>query len=471
MLLLCCQSNFLLAEVSQLCCGSTVRGVCLGQPAGVAAASSSFPMLCPVLAPLGAHVLGRIFNVLGSTIDNRVGLGMHSCMMCCASSEGKASVTGIVLLSTAALPHLHDASAEVMLASFAAAAGLLPATVLVVLASAASVFLAFGLGTAAVGFGLHSHTNDSHWAARALRGHTSISAIHSTPPSFLSLQLSCTLYETGIKVVDLMSPYKRGGKVGMFGGAGVGKTVLIMELIRNLAAVSSGLSLFAGVGERSREGSDLYSEMQDSGIIGLDSRPQCCGTANTTVDFKASGNSEVLLVFGQMNETPGSRLRVPHAAVTVAEHFRDICEADILIFVDDLFRFIQAGSELATLLGQMPSAVGYQPSLASELGSIQERISATLTGSLTSVLQRYRELQDIIAILGLEELSEEDSSFVMRARKAERLLSQPFFTAQTFTRMPGPYIDIRDTTSAFAALLSGAYDCHPEYIFYVTGQI
>ena len=312
--------------------------------------------------------------------------------------------------------------------------------------------------------------------------------------------MSVRLFETGIKVVDLLTPYKSGGKIELFGGAGVGKTVVIMELIRNLAVEHGGLSLFAGVGERTREGNDLYGEMQDSRIIFISISFTQFGMLYSSM-FSAN-ESQVVLVFGQMNETPGSRMRVPHASLTLAEYFRDMFKQDVLIFIDNVFRFVQAGSEVSTLLGRMPSAVGYQPTLSTEMGCFQERIVATITGSITSIqaiyvpaddltdpapvvifghldavtvlsrvlaskgiypavdpfnstskmldpsyvrqehfcvasnvkqmLQRYKEVEDVIAILGLEELSNQDRIVVSRARKIERFLSQPFFVAAIF---------------------------------------
>jgi len=358
--------------------------------------------------------------------------------------------------------------------------------------------------------------------------------IHRTALAIMELSISLTLFETGIKVVDLLTPYKCGGKIGLFGGAGVGKTVVIMELIRNLAVQNEGLSLFAGVGERTREGNDLYCEMQVSGIIKLDFR-------NCQYESLFASSSQVSLVFGQMNETPGARMRVSHAAITMAEYFRDVFMQDVLIFVDNVFRFVQAGSEVSTLLGRMPSAVGYQPGLASEMGAFQERIVATLMGSITSIqaiyvpaddltdpapvvifghldavtvlsralaakgiypavdpfnstskmlsplhlsqahfcvandikqmLQRYRELQDLIAILGLEELSDQDRVIVNRSRKIERFLSQPFFVAEVFTRIQGRYVALNDTIIGFNKIVGGALDSKSEGEFYLKGAI
>jgi F-type H+-transporting ATPase subunit beta len=341
--------------------------------------------------------------------------------------------------------------------------------------------------------------------------------IHRPAPSFEELEPTVEIFETGIKVIDLLAPYVKGGKVGLFGGAGVGKTVLIPELIRNIAAEHEGLSVFAGVGERSREGNDLWREMTESGVI-----------------------EKTALVFGQMNEPPGARLRVGLAGLTMAEFFREEGQ-DVLLFIDNIFRFVQAGSEVSALLGRMPSAVGYQPTLATEMGQLQERITSTRKGSVTSVqaiyvpaddltdpapatsfahldattvlarsiaekgiypavdpldstsrmlsaailgeehyecarrvqeiLQRYKSLQDIIAILGMDELSEEDKLTVARARKIERFLSQPFHVAEVFTGKPGVFVDLADTIKGFNGLAKGDYDDLPEAAFYMVGTI
>jgi len=349
--------------------------------------------------------------------------------------------------------------------------------------------------------------------------------IHRSAPAFVDLDTNLSIFETGIKVVDLLAPYRRGGKIGLFGGAGVGKTVLIMELINNIAKAHGGVSVFAGVGERTREGNDLYQEMCESKVI---------DTANL-------GNSKVALVYGQMNEPPGARMRVGLTALTMAEYFRDVNNQDVLLFVDNIFRFVQAGSEVSALLGRMPSAVGYQPTLSTEMGSLQERITSTKTGSITSIqavyvpaddltdpapattfahldattvlsrnlaakgiypavdpldststmlqpwilgddhydtaqgvkqtLQRYKELQDIIAILGLDELSEEDRLTVARARKVERFLSQPFFVAEVFTGSPGKYVSLAESIQGFKMILGGELDDLPEQAFYLVGNI
>nr|AGW30608.1 ATP synthase CF1 beta subunit [Ostreococcus tauri]AGW30854.1 ATP synthase CF1 beta subunit [Ostreococcus tauri]AGW30915.1 ATP synthase CF1 beta subunit [Ostreococcus tauri]AGW30976.1 ATP synthase CF1 beta subunit [Ostreococcus tauri]AGW31037.1 ATP synthase CF1 beta subunit [Ostreococcus tauri] len=349
--------------------------------------------------------------------------------------------------------------------------------------------------------------------------------IHRAAPAFVDLDTNLSIFETGIKVVDLLAPYRRGGKIGLFGGAGVGKTVLIMELINNIAKAHGGVSVFAGVGERTREGNDLYQEMCESKVI---------DTANLA-------NSKVALVYGQMNEPPGARMRVGLTALTMAEYFRDVNNQDVLLFVDNIFRFVQAGSEVSALLGRMPSAVGYQPTLSTEMGSLQERITSTKTGSITSIqavyvpaddltdpapattfahldattvlsrnlaakgiypavdpldststmlqpwilgddhydtaqgvkqtLQRYKELQDIIAILGLDELSEEDRLTVARARKVERFLSQPFFVAEVFTGSPGKYVSLAESIQGFKMILGGELDDLPEQAFYLVGNI
>ncbi len=342
--------------------------------------------------------------------------------------------------------------------------------------------------------------------------------IHRPTPDFVSQSTKVEAFETGIKVVDLLAPYARGGKIGLFGGAGVGKTVLIMELIHNIAKQHGGFSVFAGVGERTREGNDLWHEMKDSGVL-----------------------DKAALIYGQMNEPPGARARVALSALTVAEYFRDEENQDVLLFVDNIFRFTQAGSEVSALLGRIPSAVGYQPTLSTEMGELQERITTTDKGSITSVqaiyvpaddltdpapatafahldattvlsrqiaelgiypavdpldstsrildpqvvgeehyqiardvqyvLQRYKDLQDIIAILGMDELSEEDKLVVARARKIQRFLSQPFHVAEVFTGAPGKYVELKDTIRGFKEIVEGLHDDIPEQAFYMQGTI
>ena len=342
--------------------------------------------------------------------------------------------------------------------------------------------------------------------------------IHREPPTFENQSPVIEILETGIKVIDLLAPYSKGGKIGLFGGAGVGKTVLIQELIQNIASVHGGYSIFTGVGERSREGNDLWTEMSESGVI-----------------------DKTALVFGQMNEPPGARMRVAETGLTMAEYFRDVNHQDVLLFIDNIFRFTQAGSEVSSLLGRMPSAVGYQPTLANEMGELQERIASTKEGSVTSVqavyvpaddltdpapattfahldantvlsrkiveqgiypavdplesssrileadivgeehynvarrvqeiLQKYKELQDIIAILGMEELSDEDKLTVTRARKVQRFLSQPFHVAETFTGIPGKYVSLKDTIKGFKMIVDGEMDEYPEWAFFNVGTI
>ena len=342
--------------------------------------------------------------------------------------------------------------------------------------------------------------------------------IHREPPTFENQSPVIEILETGIKVIDLLAPYSKGGKIGLFGGAGVGKTVLIQELIQNIASVHGGYSIFTGVGERSREGNDLWTEMSESGVI-----------------------DKTALVFGQMNEPPGARMRVAETGLTMAEYFRDVNHQDVLLFIDNIFRFTQAGSEVSSLLGRMPSAVGYQPTLANEMGELQERIASTKEGSVTSVqavyvpaddltdpapattfahldantvlsrkiveqgiypavdplesssrileadivgeehynvarrvqeiLQKYKELQDIIAILGMEELSDEDKLTVTRARKVQRFLSQPFHVAENFTGIPGKYVSLEDTIKGFKMIVDGEMDEYPEWAFFNVGTI
>ena len=354
--------------------------------------------------------------------------------------------------------------------------------------------------------GLDSLDNEEHWA------------IHRKPPTFEEQSANVEILETGIKVIDLLTPYPKGGKIGLFGGAGVGKTVLIQELITNVATQHGGYSIFTGVGERSREGNDLWKEMGESGVL-----------------------EKTALVFGQMNEPPGARMRVAETGLTMAEYFRDVEHQDVLLFIDNIFRFVQAGSEVSSLLGRMPSAVGYQPTLATDVGELQERIASTKNGSITSVqavyvpaddltdpapattfahldattvlsrkivekgiypavdplesnsrilepdvvgeehyavarkvqeyLQKYKELQDIIAILGMEELSDEDKATVMRARKIQKFLSQPFFVAETFTGIPGKYVPLKETIRGFKMIIDGEMDAYPENAFFNVGTI
>ena len=410
-------------EVAQHIGGDTVRCITLSPTEGLSRGMEAIPTGNPIRVPVGPQVLGRMFNVLGQNID---GLGQ---------------------VETA-----------------------------------------------------------EQWS------------IHRQPPAYAQQRPVVDIFETGIKVIDLLAPYARGGKIGLFGGAGVGKTVLIQELIHNIATNHGGYSIFTGVGERTREGNDLWREMKESGVL-----------------------EKTALVFGQMNEPPGARMRVPLTGLTMAEYFRDREKQDVLLFIDNIFRYVQAGSEVSALMGRMPSAVGYQPTLAEEMGSLQERITSTQDGAITSVqavyvpaddltdpapattfthldaqtvlsrkiveqgiypavdplesssrilepdvvgqrhyqvaratqelLQRYRELQDIIAILGMEELSEEDKRAVERARRIQQFFSQPLFVAETFTGLEGRYVKLEDTLRSFEAILGGELDHYPEAAFSMAGDI
>uniref|UniRef100_A0A7S0FC45 ATP synthase subunit beta n=1 Tax=Pyrodinium bahamense TaxID=73915 RepID=A0A7S0FC45_9DINO len=581
-------ANCLVAELSQLCYGGVLRAIALGSTDGLCTWRCTFLMgLQPVLVPVGRIALGRIFNVVGSVIDRYMELSL--------SSQFNTAIPvdlGLFVESCEDLTYTLSYPDTILTLAHTKALDFsllyLWNTMVVSTISFAWIFY--------VGY-LYQDLIYSDWtpsyygvASRRLRtgeAHSSIifeeidrsvnalsraceslffntdtlfalvKPIHRTPVAIMTLSIHLTLFETGIKVVDLLTPYKKGGKIGLFGGAGVGKTVVIMELIRNLAVEHGGLSLFAGVGERTREGNDLYCEMQDSGIISLTLR-QFAGTHRLShlglshlertcypclmyQPLFAANQSQVVLVFGQMNETPGSRMRVTHASLAAAEYFRDAFCQDVLIFVDNVFRFLQAGSEVSTLLGRMPSAVGYQPTLSTEMGSFQERIVATTTGSITSIqaiyvpaddltdpapvvifghldavtvlsralaskgiypavdpfnstskmldpsyvkqehfcvatdvkqmLQRYKELQDVIAILGLEELSDQDRIVVDRARKIERFLSQPFFVAEVFTRIQGRYVSLNDTIMGFSQILTGELDVWSEGAFYLKGAI
>jgi F-type H+-transporting ATPase subunit beta len=419
------EERTLIAEVQQHLGDERVRAVAMDATDGLARGADAYDTGASISVPVGEATLGRIFNVLGQAIDKK-------------EDEGVASAP--------------------------------------------------------------------RWE------------IHRPPPMFENLSPTAEIFETGIKVIDLLAPYVKGGKIGLFGGAGVGKTVLIQELINNIATQHGGLSVFAGVGERTREGNDLYLEMSESGVI-----------------------AKTALVYGQMNEPPGARLRVGLSGLTMAEYFRDEAGQDVLLFIDNIFRFVQAGSEVSALLGRMPSAVGYQPTLSTEMGQLQERITSTRKGSITSVqaiyvpaddltdpapantfahldattvlsraisekgiypavdpldsssrilqpgvvsddhyevatlvqqvLQRYKDLQDIIAILGMDELSDEDKVIVQRARKIERFLSQPFHVAEVFTGRPGKFVRLEDTIRSFRELLDGKHDELPEQAFYLVGPI
>ena len=417
-------------EVQQLLGDNQVRAVAMSSTDGLVRGMDIIDTGAPISVPVGKATLGRIFNILGETVDNKGGVDTNE-----------------------TLP------------------------------------------------------------------------IHRPSPKLTDLETKPTVFETGIKVIDLLTPYRQGGKIGLFGGAGVGKTVIMMELINNIAIQHGGVSVFGGVGERTREGNDLYNEMIESKVINPDNPSE----------------SKIALVYGQMNEPPGARMRVGLSALTMAEYFRDINKQDVLLFIDNIFRFVQAGSEVSALLGRMPSAVGYQPTLGTDVGDLQERITSTKEGSITSIqavyvpaddltdpapattfahldgttvlsrglaakgiypavdpldststmlqpdivgdehystaravqstLQRYKELQDIIAILGLDELSEDDRQVVDRARKIERFLSQPFFVAEVFTGAPGKYVSLEETIKGFQMILAGELDDLPEQAFYLVGNI
>lgn len=583
-------SNILIAEVSSQGYGGILRAISLGPTEGISTWRSAVTvMLQAVVVLTGTVSLGRIYNVVGAVVDpfldNTLSVGYQQA----ATSKFVKSISGansVVLAQVNAngadkavaeeiaawARNTHSACIEgiEMKATHGAMTGgykgysstsdkqvmdknhaylyqyatgnhmciyqdqKLKQDVLPIADIVSSTWTADGTLTGvlagAIDKGLYNMDTRS----------SNVKPIHACPVSIQKLGVGVKLFETGIKVVDLVTPYKKGGKIGLFGGAGVGKTVVIMELIRNLAVEHGGLSLFSGVGERTREGNDLYGEMQDSGIIVITEGI----VTRTTVLYPerfAARQSQVVLVFGQMNETPGARMRVTYAALSMAEYFRDAFGQDVLIFVDNVFRFLQAGSEVSTLLGRIPSAVGYQPTLASEMASFQERIVATVKGSITSIqaiyvpaddltdpapvvifghldavtvlsrslaakgiypavdpffstskllnpsylsqdhycvatdvkqmLQRYKELQDVIAILGLEELSESDRTLVDRARKVERFLSQPFYVAEVFTRIEGRYVSLSETVDGFTQIVSGGLDSVSEGTFYLKGNI
>ena len=521
-------------EISQLCYKALLRTIALSTTQCISTwRCLTLFSLQAVIVPVGRIALGRILNVVGSIIDPHSQV-CHSCQFnntnqaTIGDSQESQLYTNQVLLFlsnphsnvnnwnrhflTSTTKYIHNRMLGQLFYFY----------------SLAALFLKM--------FFSQNTTPDTQFSQ--------LKPIHKTPNKLIKLSTNLTLFETGIKVVDLLTPYVQGGKIDLFGGAGLGKTVVIMELIRNLAIEHGGLSLFAGVGERTREGNDLYYEMQDSSIISRTDLPSFHRKNNFYTSpqvHSVNTNSLVALVFGQMNETPGARMRVSHVALTMAEYFRDASHQDVLIFIDNVFRFLQAGSEVSTLLGRMPSAVGYQPTLCTEMGSIQERIVATKLGSITSIqavfvpaddltdpapaiifghldaitvlsralaakaiypavdpfnstskmlspshisqehmliatsvkqiLQRYKELQDVIAILGLEELCNQDRVIVNRARKIERFLSQPFFVAEIFTRIQGTYVSLDETIYGFSQIVNGSLDDWSEGAFYLKGTI
>jgi len=572
-------SSCLVAELSQLCYKGVLRTIALGSTDGLCTWRCTFVMgLQPVIVPVGRIALGRIFNVVGSIIDRYMELSLSSQFNTTIPIDFGLFVESHV---TYTLPNAIFILVYTKALDFN----------LIYFWNTMIINTIFFVWIFYIGYLYQNLTylnwtpNDYRVAYRIAfssiilkeidcsinalpRGCSSLflntdtlfaqaKPIHKTPVAIITLSIHLTLFETGIKVVDLLTPYKKGGKIDLFGGAGVGKTVVIMEFIRNLATEHGGLSLFAGVGERTREGNDLYYEMQDSSIISftlkhMAAKAGAAARAATRIkiciypclmyqSLFAANQSQVVLVFGQMNETPGNRMRVTHASLAIAEYFRDAFCQDVLIFIDNVFRFLQAGSEVSTLLGRMPSAVGYQPTLSTEMGSFQERIVATNAGSITSIqaiyvpaddltdpapvvifghldaitvlsrglaskgiypavdpfnstskmldpsyvkqehfyvatnvkqmLQRYKELQDVIAILGLEELSNQDRVVVNRARKIERFLSQPFFVAEIFTRIQGRYVCLNDTIIGFSQIVTGELDIWSEGGFYLKGTI
>lgn len=550
--------NFIIAEISQVSFGGQLRTISMSPTEGVSTWQIPFKSLYqPIVVPVGRHALGRIFNVVGSVVDMFANLPIEICFRAHEfPSEYSSQTISPKEIGSGASAQLQTICLDKSLVissgdwytkvspSFSFHDSVLFGLFFTKkwsLSGLASEFnvpnsLTLVASTLSTQVILENSRHTSSWDTMF----ANLKPLHRSAVSILSLDIYSRLYETGIKVVDLLAPYKKGGKVGLFGGAGVGKTVIIMELIRNLAVEHSGLSLFAGVGERTREGNDLYCEMRESRIIQVTTFSLNDGLVLQHPLF-AARNSQVVLVFGQMNETPGARMRVAHAALSMAEYFRDAFKQDVLVFVDNVFRFLQAGSEVSTLLGNMPSAVGYQPTLSSEMGAFQERVVATLAGSITSIqaiyvpaddltdpapvvifghldavtvlsrnlaskgiypavdpfnstskilgpttlaaehfcvasdvkqiLQRYKELQDVIAILGIEDLSESDRLVVDRARKIERFLSQPFFVAEIFTRIPGRYVKISQTVEGFSQIISGELDSFPEGSFYMQGSL
>lgn len=474
------KADNLVVEVAQHLGEGVVRAISMDTTDGLARGTSVRNTGAPISVPVGKQVLGRILNVVGEPIDDITVMELNDGKFVRGILDSESDTSYTLKVRSADNVHKLDKTTV-------------------------------------------SKTNVKKISGTEA---TQYWPIHRDPPSFEEQSTTVEMFETGIKVVDLLAPYSRGGKIGLFGGAGVGKTVLIQELINNLALEHGGYSVFGGVGERTREGNDLYFEFMESGVLAPNG------------DW---ANSKAALVYGQMNEPPGARARVALSALTIAEYFRDVEGQDVLLFIDNIFRFTQAGSEVSALLGRIPSAVGYQPTLATEMGRLQERITSTTKGSITSVqaiyvpaddetdpapatafahldattvlsrqlsalgiypavdplssgsqilsaevvgeehynvarqvqsvLQRYKELQDIIAILGMDELGEEDKLIVSRARKIQRFLSQPFHVAEIFTGMKGKYVKLEDTIAGFKALVNGEVDDLPEQAFYLVGTL
>lgn len=544
-------ASCLVGELSQLCYTGVNRTIALGSTDALCTwRCLSLIALQPVIVPVGRIALGRILNVVGSIIDPYMEL-CYSCqfnksiissILCVVESSANANISHtypnhLFIKNTSAEHLVHIRLWNTTIISCYSLYSLKDTIIYI-----AYLYLNIehSVGNSGTYSSISLNIISSTYSTDTLNAQ--IKPIHKTPVALLSFCINLRLFSTGIKVVDLLTPYKKGGKIDLFGGAGVGKTVVIMEFIRNLATVNRGFSLFAGVGERTREGNDLYYEMQDSSIISLE--PIAVRFLDSLIMYQplfAANQSQVVLVFGQMNETPGARMRVSFTSLCMAEYFRDAFKQDVLIFIDNVFRFLQAGSEVSTLLGRMPSAVGYQPTLSTEMGSFQERIVATNAGSITSIqaiyvpaddltdpapvvifghldgitvlsrglaskaiypavdpfnstskmldpyyvkqehfyvasnvkqmLQRYKELQDVIAILGLEELSNQDLLVVNRARKIERFLSQPFFVAEIFTRIQGSYVQLNDSILGFSQIVNGSLDIWSEGGFYLKGTI
>ena len=533
-------ASCLVGELSQLCYTGVNRTIALGSTDALCTwRCLSLIALQPVIVPVGRIALGRILNVVGSIIDPYMEL-CYSCqfnksiissILCVVESSANAANANHLFIknTSAVIQAVHHKLWNTTIISCYSLYSLKDTIIYIAylyLNIEHSDFMQSGTYSS-----ISLNIISSTYSTDTLNAQ--IKPIHKTPVALLSFCINLRLFSTGIKVVDL------------FGGAGVGKTVVIMEFIRNLATVNRGFSLFAGVGERTREGNDLYYEMQDSSIISLE--PIAVRFLDSLIMYLlyqplfAANQSQVVLVFGQMNETPGARMRVSFTSLCMAEYFRDAFKQDVLIFIDNVFRFLQAGSEVSTLLGRMPSAVGYQPTLSTEMGSFQERIVATNAGSITSIqaiyvpaddltdpapvvifghldgitvlsrglaskaiypavdpfnstskmldpyyvkqehfyvasnvkqmLQRYKELQDVIAILGLEELSNQDLLVVNRARKIERFLSQPFFVAEIFTRIQGSYVQLNDSIIGFSQIVNGSLDIWSEGGFYLKGTI
>ena len=475
------KENNLILEVASHLGEGVVRAIAMDTTDGLVRGTKVMNTGAPISVPVGKQVLGRILNVVGEPVDEVQVFELNNGEIKRGMLESESDTAYNIKVRTN-WDEVHDLEVEQI-----------------------------------------SKTN-----VKAIKPHEAIEywPIHRNAPSFEEQAVSTEVLETGIKVVDLLAPYARGGKIGLFGGAGVGKTVLIQELINNIAKGHGGLSVFGGVGERTREGNDLYFEMMESKVL----------APNGKWD-----ESKVALVYGQMNEPPGARARVALSALTIAEYFRDVEQQDVLLFIDNIFRFTQAGAEMSALLGRIPSAVGYQPTLSTEMGNLQERITTTKAGSVTSVqavyvpaddltdpapattfahldattvlsrslaslgiypavdpldsnsrilspdvlgaehyrvargvqaiLQRYKELQDIIAILGMDELSDEDKTLVTRARKVQKFLSQPFHVAEIFTGFPGAYVKLEETIEGFAALINGDVDHFEEDSFYLIGTL